>query len=131
MVAMLLHVLAHNVKNRVIQLEFVRSSETVSRHFNLVLLDVVRLYEELIKRLVLGTNNCNDQHWKCFETCLGALDGTYIKVNVSAGDRPTSRTRKGKLPQTYWTCATRKGISYMSSPVGKDPRQTRGFYGMP
>ncbi|KAL0561138.1 hypothetical protein IC582_001558 [Cucumis melo] len=51
MVAMFLHVLAHDVKNRVIQREFVRSSETVSRHFNLVLLAVVRLYEELIKRL--------------------------------------------------------------------------------
>ncbi|KAL0539285.1 hypothetical protein IC582_023481 [Cucumis melo] len=54
MVAMLLHVLAHDVKNRVIQWKFVRSDETVSRHFNIVLLAVVRLYEELIKRPVLG-----------------------------------------------------------------------------
>ena len=37
-VAMFLHVLAHDVKNRVIQREFVRSGETVSRHFNIVLL---------------------------------------------------------------------------------------------
>ncbi|KAL4028733.1 hypothetical protein IC575_011943 [Cucumis melo] len=36
MVAMFLHVLAHDVKNRVIQWEFVRSGETVSRHFNIV-----------------------------------------------------------------------------------------------
>ncbi|KAL0536703.1 hypothetical protein IC582_025663 [Cucumis melo] len=35
MVAMFLHVLAHDVKNRVIQREFVRSGETVSRHFNI------------------------------------------------------------------------------------------------
>ncbi|KAA0031842.1 retrotransposon protein [Cucumis melo var. makuwa] len=48
MVAMFLHVLAHDVKNRVIQREF---------------------------------------------NCLGALDETYIKVNVLAGDRPTFRTR--------------------------------------
>ncbi|KAA0038310.1 retrotransposon protein [Cucumis melo var. makuwa] len=60
MVAMFLHVLAHDVKNRVIQREFVRSGETVSGHFNLVLLAVVRLYEELIKRPVPVTNNCND-----------------------------------------------------------------------
>uniref|UniRef100_A0A9I9EDL5 DUF8040 domain-containing protein n=1 Tax=Cucumis melo TaxID=3656 RepID=A0A9I9EDL5_CUCME len=52
MVAMFLHVLAHDVKNRVIQREFVRSGETVSRHFNIVLLAVLRLYEELIKRPV-------------------------------------------------------------------------------
>ncbi|KAL0549824.1 hypothetical protein IC582_014313 [Cucumis melo] len=67
MVAIFLHVLTHNVKNRVIQREFVRSVETISRHFNLVLLAVIRLYEELIKRLVLVTKNYNDQRWKCFE----------------------------------------------------------------
>ncbi|KAL0543745.1 hypothetical protein IC582_018849 [Cucumis melo] len=54
MVAMFLHVLAHNVKNRVIKREFVRSGETVSRHFNIVLFTVVRLYEELIKRPAPG-----------------------------------------------------------------------------
>ncbi|KAA0067645.1 retrotransposon protein [Cucumis melo var. makuwa] len=97
MVAMFLYVLAHDLKNRVIQRKFVRFSETVSRHFNLVLLAMVRLYEELIKRLVPVTNNCNDQHWKCFENYLDALDGTYIKVNVPVGDRPTFRTRKEKI----------------------------------
>ncbi|TYK19864.1 retrotransposon protein [Cucumis melo var. makuwa] len=117
MVAMFLHVLAHDVKNRVIQREFIRSGETVSGHFNLVLLAVVRLYEELIKRPV--------------PNCLGTLDGTYIKVNISATDRPTFRMRKGKLPQMYWACATRKEISFMSLPVRKDSWQTRGFYVMP
>ncbi|TYK07140.1 retrotransposon protein [Cucumis melo var. makuwa] len=29
--------------------------------------------------------------------CLGTLDGTYIKVNVPAADRPTFRMRKGKI----------------------------------
>ncbi|KAL4028472.1 hypothetical protein IC575_011669 [Cucumis melo] len=83
MVAMFLHVLAHDVKNRVIQREFVRFGETVSRHFNIVLLVVLRLYEELIKRLVLN--------------CLGMFNGMYIKVNVPAGDRPTFRKRKGEI----------------------------------
>ncbi|KAA0046361.1 putative nuclease HARBI1 [Cucumis melo var. makuwa] len=40
MVVMFLHVLAHDVKNRIIQRKFIRSSETVLRHFNLVLLAV-------------------------------------------------------------------------------------------
>ncbi|KAL0551971.1 hypothetical protein IC582_011064 [Cucumis melo] len=64
MVAMFLHVFAHDVKNRVIQREFVRFGETVSQHFNIVLLAVVRLYKELIKRPAPVTNNCNDQRWK-------------------------------------------------------------------
>ncbi|KAL0540969.1 hypothetical protein IC582_020995 [Cucumis melo] len=66
MVAMFLHVLAHDVKNCVIQSKFVWSGKTVSRHFNLVLLVVLRLHEELIKNPVLVRNNCNDQSWKCF-----------------------------------------------------------------
>ncbi|KAA0036694.1 retrotransposon protein [Cucumis melo var. makuwa] len=109
MVAMFLHVLAHDVKNRVIQREFVRSGETVSRHFNIVLLAVLRLYEELIKRPVPVTSNCDDQRWKCFENCLGALDGTYIKVNVPAGDRPTFRTRKGEIATNVLGVCDMKG----------------------
>ncbi|KAL0541002.1 hypothetical protein IC582_021029 [Cucumis melo] len=116
MVAMFLHVLAHDVKNRVIQREFVRFGKTVSRHFNIVLFAVLRLYEELIKRPV--------------PNCLGALDGTYIKVNIPAGDRPTFRTRKGEIATNVLGSVTRKGILFMSSPVGKDPQQTRGSYVM-
>uniref|UniRef100_A0A9I9ECF6 Retrotransposon protein n=1 Tax=Cucumis melo TaxID=3656 RepID=A0A9I9ECF6_CUCME len=97
MVSMFLHILVHDVKNCVIQREFVQSGETVSRHFNLVLLVVRRLHNKLIKKPVSITNNCTDQRWKCFENCLGALDGTYNKVNIPAADRPTFRTRKGKI----------------------------------
>ncbi|KAL0561959.1 hypothetical protein IC582_002404 [Cucumis melo] len=100
MVAMFLHVLAHDVKNRVIQREFVRSGETVSRHFNIVLLAVLRLYEKLIKRPV--------------PNCLGALDGTYIKVNVPAGDRPTFRTRKGEIAtNVLGVCDTKGDFVYV------------------
>ena len=31
------------------------------------------------------------------QNCLGALDGTYIEVNVSEQDKPKYRTRKGDL----------------------------------
>ncbi|KAL1564083.1 protein ANTAGONIST OF LIKE HETEROCHROMATIN PROTEIN 1-like [Salvia divinorum] len=30
--------------------------------------------------------DCNNQRWKWFEGCLGALDGTYINVRVRIGD---------------------------------------------
>ncbi|KAL0548723.1 hypothetical protein IC582_013187 [Cucumis melo] len=65
MVSMFLHILVHDVKNCVIQREFVQSGETVSRHFNLVLLVVRRLHNKLIKKPVSITNNCTDQRWKC------------------------------------------------------------------
>uniref|UniRef100_A0A9I9EER1 DUF8040 domain-containing protein n=1 Tax=Cucumis melo TaxID=3656 RepID=A0A9I9EER1_CUCME len=50
MVAMFLHIVAHDVKNRVIQREFMRSGETISRHFNMVLLVVIRLHDKLLKK---------------------------------------------------------------------------------
>ncbi|KAL4017798.1 hypothetical protein IC575_021370 [Cucumis melo] len=82
MVAMFLHVLAHDVKNRVIQQEFVRSGKTVSRHFNLVLLAVLQLHDKLIKKPVPVTNNCNDQSWKCFEVGI-VCDVSVRATNVS------------------------------------------------
>ena len=43
MVALFLHILAHHVKNRVIKFRFLRSGETVIRHFNAILNAVIRL----------------------------------------------------------------------------------------
>ncbi|KAA0033262.1 retrotransposon protein [Cucumis melo var. makuwa] len=70
MVAMFLHVLAHDVKNRVIQ-----------------------------------QGICTN--------CLGALDGTYIKVNVPAGDQPTFRTRKGIATNVLRVCDTKGDFVYV------------------
>ncbi|KAL0545290.1 hypothetical protein IC582_020441 [Cucumis melo] len=121
MIALFLHVLAHDVKNRHIQREFVKSGKTVSRHFNMVLMAILRLHDELLATPQPITSGCTDMRWQCFEVrhkeltvsltnfsmlcktrncvpyllqnCLGALDGTYIKVNVSAADRPRYRTQ--------------------------------------
>ncbi|KAL0557101.1 hypothetical protein IC582_005619 [Cucumis melo] len=108
MVAMFLHILTHDVKNRMIQRQFVRSGETVSRHFNLVLLAILRLHDELLKKLQ-PTNSCTDPRWKWFENCFGALDGTYIKVNVSATDRPRYKTRKGEVATNVLGVCDTKG----------------------
>jgi hypothetical protein len=42
LVAMFLHILAHHIKNRMIRRQFVRSGETISRHFMNVLLALVK-----------------------------------------------------------------------------------------
>ncbi|XP_008462938.1 uncharacterized protein LOC103501200 [Cucumis melo] len=74
-VAIFLYIVAYDVKNRVARRHFARSSEIVSRHFNVVLNAVLRLHEILLKQPDPVTHSC-------------ALDGTYIKVNVSMRDRP-------------------------------------------
>ncbi|KAL0540953.1 hypothetical protein IC582_020979 [Cucumis melo] len=78
MVAMFLHVLAHDVKNHIIQRDIVQSGKTVSRHFNLVLLAVLRLHDESIKKPILVTNNYNDQSWKCFK--VGIVCGISVRA---------------------------------------------------
>ncbi|KAA0065893.1 retrotransposon protein [Cucumis melo var. makuwa] len=114
MVAMFLYILAHDVKNRVIQREFMRSGETISRHFNMVLLAVIRLHEELLKKPQPVPNECTDQRWRWFENCLGALDGTYIKVNVPASDRARYRTRKGEVAtNVLGVCDTKGDFVYV------------------
>ena len=77
MVAMFLHVLAHDVKNRIIQRDFVRLGETVSRHFNLVLLVVLRLHDELLKKPQPVTNTRTDSRWSCFEVRILLYPVTY------------------------------------------------------
>ncbi|CAH9114652.1 unnamed protein product [Cuscuta epithymum] len=97
MLASFLYILAHNTKNRVAKREFVRSGETISRHFNSVLLAILRLHEVLLKKPEPVLQNCRAHPWKWFKNCLGALDGTYIKLNVAEQDKPKYRTRKGDL----------------------------------
>ncbi|KAA0054690.1 retrotransposon protein [Cucumis melo var. makuwa] len=115
MVAMFLHILAHDVKNRVIQREFMRSGETISRHFNMVLLAVIRLHEELLKKPQPVPNECTNQRWSyAVQNCLGALDGTYIKVNVPASDRARYRTRKGEVAtNVLGVCDTKGDFVYV------------------
>ncbi|XP_017609170.1 protein ALP1-like [Gossypium arboreum] len=35
--------------------------------------------------------------WKGFKDCLGALDGTHIKIRVPTVDKPRYRTQKGDM----------------------------------
>ncbi|KAJ0038942.1 hypothetical protein Pint_22639 [Pistacia integerrima] len=63
-----------------------RSTETVSRNFHLVLNVVLRLHTLLFKKPEPIPANSTDDRWKWFKNCLGALNGTYIKVHMPADD---------------------------------------------
>ncbi|KAL5553402.1 hypothetical protein UlMin_040803 [Ulmus minor] len=75
MVVIFLHIISHDVKNRIMRRQFARSGETIGKQFNVVLNGMLRLHEN----------------------CLGALDGTHIKINVLASDRPRYRTKKNEI----------------------------------
>ena len=67
MVAMFLHIIAHDVKNRVVKRQFMRSQETVSRRFNDVLLTVLRCHNHLLKQPQPIGEDSTDERWKWFK----------------------------------------------------------------
>ncbi|KAL4034940.1 hypothetical protein IC575_003613 [Cucumis melo] len=82
MVAMFLHIVAYDVKNRVIQQEFMRSDETISRHFNMVLLVVIRLHDELLKKPQPVNSDCTDQRWRWFKVPISLQLRYYYLVDA-------------------------------------------------
>ncbi|KAJ0020702.1 hypothetical protein Pint_31654 [Pistacia integerrima] len=70
-----------------------RLGETLSRKFHIVL----KMHSILLKKSEPIPENSTDECWRWFKNCLGALDGTYIRVHVDASDKPRYRTRKGEI----------------------------------
>ncbi|WVZ98160.1 hypothetical protein U9M48_043629, partial [Paspalum notatum var. saurae] len=114
MVAMFLHVLAYDEKSRSIRTDYQRSQETISRHFNNVLRAVLKLWRVLLKRPQPIMENEPEERWKWFKNCLGALDGTYIKVRVPATDKPRYRSRKNEIAtNVLGACAPDMQFTYV------------------
>ncbi|XP_008779183.2 uncharacterized protein LOC103698914 [Phoenix dactylifera] len=107
MVAIFLHIISHDVKNRIIKRQVARSSETISRQFHAVLNSVLCLHSMLLRKPEAGTENCTDERWKWFKNFLGALDGTYIKVNLEEVDKPRYRSHKGEIATNVLGVCTR------------------------
>ncbi|KAG8384008.1 hypothetical protein BUALT_Bualt04G0073400 [Buddleja alternifolia] len=96
-VTLFLSILAHHKKIRIVCFDFKRSGQTVSNHFHAVLNAVLRLHTLLrVTPRPIG-HDCTNPRWKWFKGCIGALDGTYIKVKVNESDKPRYRTRKGDI----------------------------------
>ncbi|CAL5340926.1 unnamed protein product [Camellia sinensis] len=96
-VIMFLTVLGHHHKNRNVKFNFMRSGQTVSKYFNDVLKAVLQLQGVLLKTPEPITTGCTDDKWRWFQNCLGALDGTYVRVLAPAVDKARYRSRKGEI----------------------------------
>ncbi|KAF7833286.1 hypothetical protein G2W53_015619 [Senna tora] len=72
----------------------------VDETFNRVLSCMMRLGGVLLKTPEPVTQDSTDGRWKWFkiyDNCLGALDGTHIKIRVPNADKPRYRNRKGEI----------------------------------
>ncbi|CAO2838016.1 unnamed protein product [Amaranthus hypochondriacus] len=77
-VAIFLNILGHDQKQRLIVRRLRRSKETITRNFRQILRCVLRLHNILLKTPEPIPKDSNDERWKWFKNCLGALDGTFI-----------------------------------------------------
>ncbi|KAK6151521.1 hypothetical protein DH2020_014156 [Rehmannia glutinosa] len=99
-VAIFLSVLAHHKKTRIVKFDFKRSGFTISKHFNRVLHALLCLYNLFLFNPDPVDDTWDDDRWKWFKGCLGALDGTYINVRVALSDKARYRNRKGNVSST-------------------------------
>ncbi|XVF49325.1 hypothetical protein PTKIN_Ptkin04bG0002300 [Pterospermum kingtungense] len=93
-----LHVLGQNFHTRALGFYFQRSGETVSRHFHNVLRAVISLEGELLKQPTGSEVSLEIQNsqriYPYFKDCIGAIDGTHIRVKVPKEQAARFRGRK-------------------------------------
>ncbi|KAH1198527.1 hypothetical protein GmHk_18G052088 [Glycine max] len=101
---MFLHILAHNLKYRVMQFSYCRSKETISRQFNDVLRVIMKVSKDYLNFQPCTLEGAKANKWRWFEVslsivrrdlCIGTLDGTHIPVSVSPDERPRYRLHNG------------------------------------
>ncbi|KAH1198473.1 hypothetical protein GmHk_18G052045 [Glycine max] len=67
-VAMFLHILAHNLKYRVVQFSYCRSKETISRHINEVLRAVMKVSKDYLNFQPCTLEGAKANKWRWFES---------------------------------------------------------------
>ncbi|XP_042489669.1 putative nuclease HARBI1 [Macadamia integrifolia] len=96
-IAMFLHILGHNERNRAIVHTYERSGETVSRYFQLVLDELLDMQDLFIRPAKNETPiyiTSNNKWMPYFKDCIGAIDGTHIPVSVAPTYEGRFRGRK-------------------------------------
>ncbi|XP_028184589.1 uncharacterized protein LOC114371319 [Glycine soja] len=94
---MFLHILAHNLKYRVVHFNYCRSMETISRQFKNILQAIMKVSKEYLKFHDYNLEGSVENKWRWFKNSIGALDGIHIPVTVVVEDRPRYRNRKGDI----------------------------------
>ncbi|XP_019415865.1 PREDICTED: putative nuclease HARBI1 [Lupinus angustifolius] len=97
-VAKFLQIVGQNAKNSGISFLYHRSGETVSRHFHNVLHAIISLEGEFLVqpsgRDVPPQILNKSRFYPFFKDCIGAIDGTHIRVKVPRAEAPRFRGRK-------------------------------------
>nr|KAJ0212458.1 hypothetical protein LSAT_V11C400193170 [Lactuca sativa] len=91
-VGIFLMTLAHGCSNRFVQEFFNHSGETTHRHFDRVLVAILKMSADIIRPVanyndeVLEYILNNPRYYPMFKDCIGAIDGTHIRASGTAHD---------------------------------------------
>ncbi|KAJ9562935.1 hypothetical protein OSB04_008095 [Centaurea solstitialis] len=98
-VARFLHIVGNDFRNRFVSFFYRRSGSATSRHFHRVLDAIISLEEQYIIQPTGDTVQKEilekRRFYPFFKDCIGAIDGTHVRVKVSNKDAPRYRGRKG------------------------------------
>ncbi|KAG8378734.1 hypothetical protein BUALT_Bualt07G0016000 [Buddleja alternifolia] len=81
----------------IVKFDFWRSEFTISVHFHAVLNAILKLRAVFLVKPKPVNDNCNNPRRKPFKGCLGALDRSYIDVQVLKAHKLRYRTCKGSI----------------------------------
>ncbi|KAF7841311.1 protein ALP1-like [Senna tora] len=70
---------------------------------------MIPLMPHLFKKSEPVADDSTDEQWKWFKGCLGALDGTHIRIRVPLEDQPRYRNRKGEITTNVLGVCSRDG----------------------
>ncbi|KAG6488983.1 hypothetical protein ZIOFF_050241 [Zingiber officinale] len=90
-----LHIIAHNMKNRVLKYQTARSGETVNRQFHLALNYVLRLHNILLKKPEPIPKNCTGERRKWFKDA--ALVDCLVELSKDSAWKSENGFRTGYL----------------------------------
>ncbi|RZB43209.1 hypothetical protein D0Y65_053692, partial [Glycine soja] len=87
-ITMFLHILAHNLKYRVVQFSYHRSKETISRQFNDVLRVIMKVSKDYLNFQPCTLEGAEANNWRWFQRCIRALDEIHIPITDPPYERP-------------------------------------------
>lgn len=105
--AMSIFIMAHNVRNEVIQERFQHSGETLSRHFHNVSRALPLFAKELIQppsfdEVPIQIHE-SKRYCPYFKDCIGAIDGTRVNACIPIAKQiPYRSGRKNDVTQNVW-----------------------------
>lgn len=101
--AIFLYICGHSERHRLAADRFQHSTETIHRHFKIMMRALCRLAVLIIRppdpNVIPPEIRNNRKHYPWFKDCIGVIDGTHIAAHAPASKRTAYRGRKVALAQ--------------------------------